>query len=296
MKSKKKNWKSMLVLGIITAIIGAALWSVSKPFSIIFMGLGILSIFTSSANKKAHKKELQEEAEKKEREEWARIYAEKQAAERAEKVKIFTEELNAIPRVSIDISEHPAKRRKEKSYPKLANITARTDIKKLFPLVVVDVETTGLKPAGNDIIEVSLIKYGSPFVPESCLTSLCKPRNQIPAEASNINHITDEMVDGSPQFAQIAASVSEYIKGCNIVGQNVEFDTDFLLACGVDLPDAKYFDTCQLARYAIKDMPNYKLDTLLRHYGIERDTAHRSLSDAYATALLFEKLVEEKRF
>ena len=201
----------------------------------------------------------------------------------------------AIPRAEIVRGEGKVKRRQEKFYAKLSNITARTDIKGLFPLVVIDTETTGLKPGGNDIIEVSAIKYRSPFVPESCFTTLCKPRNPIPADATAINHIADDMVEDAPPFAEIAASFSEYIAGCSVVCQNVEFDTDFLYACGADLPDGKYFDTCQLARYVRKDLYNYKLETLLNAYGIVRDEAHRSLSDAYATGLLFEKLVQEKR-
>ena len=222
--------------------------------------------------------------------------ARKEAAERRkQKAAEFAAALDAIPRIEVQRGEDFATRRKEKYYPKLSNITSRTDVQKLFPLVVLDVETTGLKPANNDIIEVSAIKYASPFVPESCFTSLCKPRRPIPAEATAINHITDNMVTNAPDFSEIAANLSEYIRDCNIVGQNVEFDTDFLYASGVDLPETRYFDTCQLARYVDKDLPNYKLETLLNSYGIVRDTAHRSLSDAYATGLLFEKLVQEKR-
>ena len=292
MKSKNKGGVAVIVLCSILVLLGLVVLIVSPLVGAVAVIVGILGIIFGSKSRKRYKAELQAEEARRAAAEIAR----KEAAERRkQKAAEFAAALDAIPRIEVQRGEDFATRRKEKYYPKLSNITSRTDVQKLFPLVVLDVETTGLKPANNDIIEVSAIKYASPFVPESCFTSLCKPRCPIPAEASAINHITDNMVTNAPAFSEIAANLSEYIRDCNIVGQNVEFDTDFLYASGVDLPETRYFDTCQLARYVDNDLPNYKLETLLNSYGIVRETAHRSLSDAYATGLLFEKLVQEKR-
>ena len=292
MQKQHKGGGAVIVLCSILVLLGLVVLIVSPIIGAVAVLCGIAGIIYGVKAKKRYKAELEAEEAKRAADEAAMKEA---AARRAEKAKAFAAEVAAIPRVEVAQAEAFAKRRKEKYYPKLTNIIKTTDIQKLFPLVVVDVETTGLKPQGNDIIEVSAIKYGSSFVPESCFTTLCKPRNHIPAEASKINHITDEMVEAAPPFSLIAAGLSEYMKGCNVVGQNVEFDTDFLYTCGVELPETKYFDTCQLARYTLKDMVNYKLPTLCSHYGIYRDDAHRSLSDAYATALVFENLIRDKR-
>lgn len=294
MKSKNKGGVAVIVLCSILIVLGLVALIVSHIAGAVTVLGGVAGIIYGAKARQRYKADVQEEADKK----TAFETAQKAIIEnRAAKAEAFAAALDAIPRVEIVRAETPAKRRKEKYYCKLTNITARTDIQKLFPLVVVDVETTGLKPAGNDIIEIAAIKYAAPFEPESCFTTLCKARNPIPGDASAVNHITDSMVEDSPAFSEIAASLSSYIAGCNIVGQNVQFDTDFLYACGVDMPEKNYYDTCQLAQYADKDkyLQNYKLETLLKNYGIYRNDAHRALSDAYATGLLFEKVIQDKR-
>ena len=198
---------------------------------------------------------------------------------------------------------------------KFTNITRRTVIEKLFPLVVIDIETTGFTPRGNDIIEVSAIKFDVGFSPVSCYTTLLKSRSPIPAPATNVNHITDDMVSDKPFFGDIAQSFSSYISDCNIVGHNLPFDLKFLYACGASIPEnVRYYDTYRLAKLTLTsrrskkwdndigarvdvedyDVEDYKLDTLCEHYGIYRDTSHRSLSDCLATAMLFEHLIEDK--
>lgn len=231
--------------------------------------------------------------------------------------RAFAAELNSIPKAAVTVSAHKAKRQPAYQFEcHYTNITRSTVIDKLFPFVVVDVETTGLKPANNDIIEVSAIRYEKGFRPVSCFTTLLKPRNPIPEDATRVNHITDEMVEGKPGFSEIAESFSEYISGCNLVGHNLSFDLKFLYACGAALPENnRLYDTLTLAKYTLRspgtqmwdneakeyyypdtyDVENYKLGTLCEYYGIYSSAAHRSLADCYATAQLFERLIETKR-
>ena len=226
--------------------------------------------------------------------------------------------LSEIPRVSISFSETPVSRAVLDDMPdfKSRNITRATRLETLFPLVVVDIETTGIKLRGNEIIEVSAIKYENGFRPVSCFTTLIKPKKPIPLEASEINHITDDMVSGCPPFSAVADSFSEYISGCNVAGHNIiDFDLKFLFVQGVKFSEkVKYFDTLEIAKLTLTaegkkkfdhhsgeyvevedwDVEDYKLDTLCDHYHIFRPDAHRSLSDCYATGLVFEKLIEDK--
>lgn len=244
-------------------------------------------------------------------------YKQRQATYIERKKEELSLEISQIPRVPVVQSSERTKRANLIRMPeiKYSNITRSTNMDKLFPLVVVDTETTGIKPGGNDIIEVSAIKYGPDFTPVSCFTSLCKPRKPIPAEATEVNNITDEMVADAPPFALIASAFSEFIAGCNVVGHNLPFDLQFLYISGVELPPkAKYYDTLDLAKkvltkYGAKkynhkngeyeeaedwDVYDYKLETLCEYYGIYRSNAHRSLSDSYATGLLFQKLIDDK--
>lgn len=243
--------------------------------------------------------------------------AQRQTSVIEQNIKNYEQELSAISRVPIALSSERTKRANMLHMPeiKYSNVTRSTNLQKMFPLVVLDTETTGVKPGGNDIIEVSAIKYEQDFTPVSCFTTLCRPRKPIPAEATQINRITDEMVSESPPFALVASAFSEYIAGCNIVGHNLPFDLRFLFISGVELPPkAKYYDTLSLSKkvltkYGSKkynhetgeyeesdewDVYDYKLETLCEYYGIYRSEAHRSLSDSYATGLLFKNLIHDK--
>lgn len=229
----------------------------------------------------------------------------------------FSIALSQIPRVDIAVSEDKPTRKAPSDMPEIhfTNIAKRTHIDKLFPLVVIDTETTGLTPRGNDIIEVSAIRYEEGFVPVSCFTTLLRSRNPIPAEASSKNNITDDMIKDKPFFSEIAASFSDYISGCNVVGHNLPFDLKFLFVCGATLSDkAKYYDTYDLAKRTLVsskskkwdneigasvpvddyDVEDYKLETLCDYYGIYRADAHRSLSDCFATAKVFERIIDDK--
>ena len=243
-----------------------------------------------------------------------------------EKRKLFIEKkknefaaaISAIPRSEIVLSDAPAVRVSLENMPdfKSRNITRATRLETLFPLVVLDVETTGIKLRGSEIIEVSAIKYEDGFHPVSCFTTLTKPKKPIPPEASAINNITDDMVANCPPFSAVADSFSAFIEGCNIAGHNlIDFDLRFLFVQGVRLSEkVKYFDTLDLAKLTLTaegkkkfdhhsgeyveadewDVEDYKLETLCDYYGIFRDDAHRSLSDCYATGLVFQRLIEDK--
>ena len=210
----------------------------------------------------------------------------------------FSTELESIQRV--DIEAHPPVSKKYlKDMPEygFSNITSRTKVENIFPLVIVDVETTGLYPSNSEIIEVSAIKFDVGMIPVSCFTALCKPKKPIPSQATAINNITDDMVKNCPHFSQIAPSLSQFISGCSLSGHNLDFDLRFLYVHGTEIPfERKMYDTLKLAQQTIKksDIGNHKLETLCHWYGIHRPIAHRSLSDCMATAKVFAKLVFDK--
>ena len=229
----------------------------------------------------------------------------------------FNVELAAIPQVEVTPGEATCKWRNPDTMPgvHLTNITRQTNMEKFFPVVVLDTETTGIGAGKHRIVELSAIKLGPDFVPESCFTTLINPGRQIPPSAEAVHHISTEMVANAPTFPEIAESFANYIAGCRIVGHNVKFDLEFLYAAGLDLPQkAIVHDTMDLAKKVLTspgrrvydketgemvepddyDVEDYKLTTLCDYYGIYRDDAHRSLSDCLATAKVLEHLIEDK--
>lgn len=219
----------------------------------------------------------------------------KELAKRAQR---FIAEIEAIPQAVIAISA-PAPRQYLKDMPDLgySSITKTTKLSAIFPLVFLDVETTGLYPAKSEIVEVAAIKFDAGMNPTACFSTLCKPKKPIPPEITKINGITDGMVEDKPNFHEIAHSLSQFLEGCNLAGHNLMFDLEFLYVHGTSLPfDKKLYDTLELAQRTIKksDIGNHKLGTVCDWYGIHRGDAHRALSDSYATSKIFTQLVFDK--
>lgn len=221
------------------------------------------------------------------------------AAAVEERTAAFDAELAAIPKADIFLAD-PVPRRKLKDMPEysFSNVTRTTRLNSIFPLVFLDVETTGLYPSKSEIIEVSAIKFDVGMIPVSCFSTLCKSRKPIPEEVTAINHITDTMVIGAPEFAQVAPSLNEFLRGCNIAGHNIDFDLRFIFAHGADFPEnARVYDTLDLAHLTINKSEisgGYGLDSLCSYYGIYRSDSHRSLSDCYATSKVFTSIVQDK--
>lgn len=227
----------------------------------------------------------------------------------------FNRELLKIPRHELVVSSDASVIVKPFTAPHFSNVTVNTDYEKLGNFIVLDTETTGFHPPKESICEVSAIRFEN-WKPVEMFDTLVNPGKKIPAAASNVNHITDDMVADAPTFGQIVQDLQQFIGKSTVVGHNLAFDLEFLAAGGMDLPGKrKYYDTLDLARKTLSspeskqydvasgsydyvenyDVDNYKLQTLCEYYGIRGDsTAHRSASDAYATGILFQKVVDDK--
>ena len=161
--------------------------------------------------------------------------------------------------------------------------------------VVFDLETTGLDADLDRIIEIGAVRVSRGRLSNETFQQLVNPGCRIPAEASNANHITNEMVDGMPNIRPVLADFLAFVNGDLLVAHNGGFDACFLdnacSRCGYQAP-SKYFDTMRLSVYWA-GLKNRKLATMLEVAGIENEQAHRALSDAVATAKLCIKSMEK---
>ncbi len=97
------------------------------------------------------------------------------------------------------------------------------------PLVFVDLETTGVNPVSDRIIELSLLKV-HPDGGRETMTCRLNPEMPIPPESTRVHGITDADVTGAPRFAEIAAEVLAFIGDADLAGFNVlRFDLPVLL-------------------------------------------------------------------
>lgn len=168
----------------------------------------------------------------------------------------------------------------------LLNITQFTPIsKKRF--IAFDLETTGLSNGDDAIIEIGAVLVEGGQITAS-YQQLVDPACPIPAAASNVNHITDDMVKGQPKIHEVLPAFLSFVGDDVLVAHNVGFDAGFIQqACMRNRFQSpqRYFDTMSLARYW-PEAENKKLGTLIKAAGIENDSAHRALGDAKAVAEL----------
>lgn len=306
---------------IVAAIImGIGLGSghIVKPF---FISIIVAVILTIVLNIHKHKQEEQAQIEAA-REKARRELAEKERAEREATQRRFeekrrqAEERERIARMSAASQKYLDSMPKRKitfgekdfsvqnnllDMPQLKISTIRKDSspEALKNYVVIDVETTGLDADHDEIIEVAAIRYSAGEVKEAFQTYV-KPLNEIPMKITQINGITNEMVENAPHFSQIVAELEDFIGTSNLVGHNIEFDIKFLYAAGYDMfrfKNRKYYDSLKLARRVIKpdEVTNYKLGTLIHEYSgcFESANSHSALSDCLDTMRLFNMLLND---
>lgn len=158
-----------------------------------------------------------------------------------------------------------------------------------------DTETTGIRSEKDYIIE--LAAYDPTL--NRTFEQLINPGCPIPADATAIHHITNEMVAQAPSFAEISEA---FVKFCDgevilIAHNNDSFDYHFLKAefnrCGRQMPDWKFLDSLKWARRYRKDLPRHTLQFLREIYGIAVNNAHRALDDVVVLHQVFSRMTDD---
>ena len=156
--------------------------------------------------------------------------------------------------------------------------------------VVLDVETTGLKPDSDRVIEFSAQRYIDGQL-ESAYATMVNPVRHLPPGITSLTGLTDRDLKGAPRFSVIAPEIVEYIGDLPVVAHNAKFDAQFLVRecerAGIAL-HLRYIDTVALARWAYPGAEDYKLKTLIRGLRLlDHEQEHRASSDVEATAKLY---------
>lgn len=162
--------------------------------------------------------------------------------------------------------------------------------------VALDVETTGLNPAEDEIIEVAAVTYrdGHPAAEFNSLVRPCKP---VPPSVTLITGISQEILTGAPPAEQVLSELRPWLEGAIVLAHNAQFDLAFLgnTARRLSLPGFQYagvIDTLELARLVIPLMKSHRLSALASQLGIPCTHSHRALVDARAEAQVFHRLLE----
>lgn len=158
---------------------------------------------------------------------------------------------------------------------------------------IVDIETTGGHASANGITDIAIILHDGEKVYHR-YQSLINPQQSIPVYIQALTGINNDMVKEAPVFADVASEIFELLKDKVFIAHNVNFDYSFvryhLAAAGFSL-DCKKLCTVRLSRKIIPGYPSYSLGKLCHQLGIENDSRHRAMGDAFATATLFSMLL-----
>lgn len=169
---------------------------------------------------------------------------------------------------------------KQAKFRKIKRYSSVQKYKERF--LIMDIETTGLNPDKDKIIEIGIIKCddGELFKKDY----LIKGNTIIPEKINKLTGISDELIrlegrDIEEVLKEVVTFIGEYI----IVGYNVEFDIKFLnkalKECGNKIIKNKRVDLANCVKREKLFLDNYKLQTVLKEYGINKIVPHRALED-----------------
>ena len=157
--------------------------------------------------------------------------------------------------------------------------------------VAVDIETTGLDPNRESIIEfAALVFQGDDILDE--VHTLINPGKPIPPEITRITGIDDRMVTGAPSLFTVRSKIRNVLADHIIIGHNVGFDMGFLEAEGFGLRQHR-MDTITLASILIPEAGRYGLEALVNFLNLPNPSGkqtHRALDDVRQTVDLFFEL------
>jgi DNA polymerase III subunit epsilon len=162
--------------------------------------------------------------------------------------------------------------------------------------VVLDLETTGLRPGHDRITEVGAVKVRAGEVLGE-LRTFVHPGCPIPPAITAVTGITDAMVRDAPPIEAVLPTILAFLGDAVLVAHNARFDVSFLRAAatahaGREL-EPVVVDTAQLARRLVRDeVRNCRLATLAQHFRSPIRPDHRALTDARATVDVLHGLIE----
>jgi len=171
----------------------------------------------------------------------------------------------------------------------------RTEIskrKKETKFVAIDVETTGLSPLYNELIEISAIKYEGAKKLDT-FSTLIKPKKEVSSTITNLTGITNKMLEDAPTIEKVMPELIEFIGDNPIVAHNANFDYSFLQNnSNKSFTNNKVIDTVAISRKMLPNLPNHKLNTVARYIGIQEEGYHRAEFDCECCAKIYMKYLE----
>lgn len=162
--------------------------------------------------------------------------------------------------------------------------------------VALDVETSGLSPDDDKIIEIGMAKVLDGELIDK-YSALINPKRVIPPKIVELTGITQDMIENQPAIEEIIEDILEFIGDYPILGHNINFDYGFLKKAAVNSGhnfEKQGIDTLKLARRLLPEVEHKNLDYLCNYFGIDAGNSHRAYDDAVSAWKLFMQLYSIK--
>ena len=145
---------------------------------------------------------------------------------------------------------------------KTLSINSLLPLLELKDYIALDIETTGLSPETDFIIEISACRFINGEFCED-FTTLVNPSVIIPNKIIEITGISDDILENKPSLEEVLPNLVEFVNRSPVVGHNVDFDKRFILfnceKFGINFPDLDYYDTLSLAKMFTYYMDSFRL-------------------------------------
>ena len=166
------------------------------------------------------------------------------------------------------------------------------------PLVIIDFETTGLRPeTGDRVTEVGLVRIENGHITDR-FQSLANADMRVPRSIVAYTGITQEMVDTAPPVADVMRQAAAFIGETTVVAHNAGIDQRFYVReCRhgrIGVVVEPFLCSMRLARRVYPQLANHSLAELAYRLGLPRNgTAHRAAVDAELTAQLMLRIIHD---
>jgi len=154
--------------------------------------------------------------------------------------------------------------------------------------VVFDIETTGLSPVSDRILEIGMVRVDPSGKPLGYWSSLVNPQG--PVGATHIHGIKASDVSNSPSFNELIGDLLPKLHGQVLVAHNAKFDHSFLRSelgrVGWNLPDIPVVCTMIESKYFLPGLDRRRLADCAQAIGIRQEVEHRALGDASLTTAI----------
>lgn len=144
--------------------------------------------------------------------------------------------------------------------------------------IAFDIETTGLDPMYDEIIETGAIKIEDGKEIET-FSTLIKPKYEIDEFITQLTGITNEMVMDAPKINEVLPKFMDFIKDSVILGHNVNFDINFiydnLINEDMNPITNDFVDTLRLSRRLLPELKHHRLSDLANYYNIDTTVFNR---------------------